>query len=289
MGRPVIETLSPGRPRLESTRFLPPVLSPLIAAAERGESLIGAVEAIVRVLGFDSMMYGTSLRTRPENEETGYVFTTLPREWVMRYDQNSYVEVDPRIRHIYDSAMPLIWDQKSERGKDAATDAFLDDAAAFGVCSGVAVAVFSAWGGHVIVAYNSRRPEIDEVRGYAISRSLPELSLLAVYFHELFMRTVIKPGVPSVLHGVPLSAREKKCLQFSAHGLTSREIAGELHISERMVELHFSHLRTKLGAANRHEAIAKAFDAGIIRRGELPAVEHARSGGESRRQLRPIA
>ena len=120
----------PPVPGLEGARFMPQVLSPLITAAERGKPLEPAVSALVRVLGFDSFMYGTGVSDRPNSEQKSYVFTTLPRAWVIRYQQRAYIEVDPRIQHVFDSAMPFIWDQRSERGKSAAIDVFLDDAAA---------------------------------------------------------------------------------------------------------------------------------------------------------------
>ena len=203
----MLETTGPGRLRLESTHFLPQVLSPLVGAANRGEPLVPVVSAIVRILGFDSFVYGTSLCTRPDSEQKTYVFTTLPPDWVMRYDQRAYVEVDPRVLHIFDSAMPMVWDQRSERGKDAATDAFLDDAAAHGVASGVALAIYSA-DAHVMVAFNSAKPEIDELRRFEIARNVGDLFLLGVYFHEMFMKTVISQGLPPSSQGAPLSPRE---------------------------------------------------------------------------------
>ena len=266
----MLEALGIGRVQRAGAHFLPQVLLPLVSVAERGEPLEAAVEAVVKILGFDSFMYGTSLCTRPSSEQKSYVFTTLPAQWVAHYDQSSYIEVDPRVLHTFDSAMPLVWDQRSERGRDRATDAFLDDAAEHGVASGVTIAVYSAHNGHVVVAFNSALPVIDEFRRFEIARSLGDLFLMAVYFHELFMRLVVDKGIPPQSLGTPLSPQEKRCLMFAAHGFTSRHIASELHISERTVELHFSHLRSKLGVANRQEAIAKAIAASIIRRGELP-------------------
>lgn len=285
----MLEAREPGRPGRESSRFLPQVLSPLVSAAERGEPLASAVGAVVRILGFDSFMYGTSLCTRPGSEQKSYVFTTLPGEWVVRYDQRAYIEVDPRILHTFDSAMPLIWDQRSERGKDAVTDLFLDDAAAHGVASGITMAIYSACEGHVAVAFNSAKPEIDELRRFEIARNIGDLFLLGIYFHEMFMKTVIERGLPPASQGVPLSPQEKRCLMYSAHGFTSRHIAAELHISERMVELHFSHARSKLGVANRQEAIAKAVTEGIIRRGELPGSLDIQHRVEERRRTYGIA
>jgi DNA-binding CsgD family transcriptional regulator len=278
----MLEALGPGRPPRESARFLPQVLSPLVTAADRGESLVSAVAAIVRILGFDSFMYGTSLCPRPDGEEKSYVFTTLPSEWVSRYDQRAYIEVDPRVLHTFESAMPLIWDQHSERGRNAATDAFLEDAALHGVASGVTIAIYCAREGHVVVAFNSTQPDIDELRRFEIARNIGDLFLLGVYFHEMFMKTVIERGLPPSSQGAPLSPQEKKCLSFAAHGFTSRQIAAELHISERMVELHFSHLRSKLSASNRQEAIAKAFAEGMIRRGEISGLNLAAYRPEDR-------
>ena len=76
---------------------------------------------------------------------------------------------------------------------------------------------------------------------------------------------------------------------YSAHGFTSRHIATELRISERTVELHFSHVRSKLGVANRQEAIAKAINDGLIRRGHLPGPDDPQQGVEERRKAYGIA
>jgi LuxR family quorum-sensing system transcriptional regulator SolR len=48
--------------------------------------------------------------------------------------------------------------------------------------------------------------------------------------------------------------------------LTSLKIGASLGIGERTVHQHFSNLLGKLGATNRHEAIAKATAAGLIER-----------------------
>lgn len=262
--------LGPGKVTLEGSRFLPPILSPLISAAKRGEPLEPVVAAIIRMFGFDSFMYATTFSPRRGQEAISYVFTTLPREWVLRYDQQAYIEADPRVLYSFDSAIPFVWDQQSERGKSAATDAFLDDAAAHGVASGVSFVVYSAAGGNVLLAFSTARPEIDELRRFEISRNLGDMVLLGIYFHELFMKTVVERGLPPKFQGAPLSPQEKRCLALSAHGYTSRRIASVLKISERTVELYFSQLRTKLNVTTRQEAVGKAIEERIIRHGQLP-------------------
>jgi len=265
----MLRPLGPGKLTFEGMRFLPPILSPLIEAAKRGDALEPVVTAIVRMLGFDTFMYATSLSPRRGQETVNYVFTTLPLEWVARYDQQAYIEVDPRVVCTFESALPFVWDQKSERGKSVAVDAYLDDAAAHGVASGVSFVIYSSIGGHILGAFNSARAEIDELRRFEIARNLGDMLLLGIYFHEVFMKTVVERGLPPKFQGAPLTPQEKRCLALSAHGYTSRKIASTLKISERTVELYFSQLRTKLGVSSRQEAVGKAIEERIIRHGHL--------------------
>lgn len=59
----------------------------------------------------------------------------------------------------------------------------------------------------------------------------------------------------------PLSAREREVLALLADGMTDREIAEALTISQRTVETHVSSLLHKLGVRNRSEA-ARRFHEG---------------------------
>ena len=48
----------------------------------------------------------------PDKEAQLFVFTTMPAEWMMLYDQKAYVEVDPRMQLIARSTMPVLWEQR---------------------------------------------------------------------------------------------------------------------------------------------------------------------------------
>jgi len=61
-----------------------------------------------------------------------------------------------------------------------------------------------------------------------------------------------------------LSPREAEVLRLLATGKTNKEIAFELHISEKTVVNHVSHLFAKTGAGNRVEAAAFAARHGLI-------------------------
>jgi DNA-binding CsgD family transcriptional regulator len=61
-----------------------------------------------------------------------------------------------------------------------------------------------------------------------------------------------------------LSAREIECLRLAASGFTTEMIAKKLGIAARTAQFHFDSIRSKLGATNRQEAIARAVREGLI-------------------------
>ncbi len=61
-----------------------------------------------------------------------------------------------------------------------------------------------------------------------------------------------------------LTQREGEVLALLARGLTNKEIAEELVVTERTVKFHVSSLLRKLGAGNRTEAVTIAAQLGLV-------------------------
>lgn len=62
----------------------------------------------------------------------------------------------------------------------------------------------------------------------------------------------------------PLSTREREVLRLVAQGLPSKQIAGQLSITERTVKFHTASVMRKLGADNRAQAVAIAAQRGLL-------------------------
>ncbi len=64
-----------------------------------------------------------------------------------------------------------------------------------------------------------------------------------------------------------LSDRETEVLASVARGLSNREIARSLHLSEATVKTHLIHVFNKLGVADRTAAVTVALERGVLRLG----------------------
>jgi DNA-binding NarL/FixJ family response regulator len=60
-----------------------------------------------------------------------------------------------------------------------------------------------------------------------------------------------------------MTSREKEVLAHIAKGLTNRQIAERLVVSEKTVATHVGHILTKLGLPSRAAATAYAYEHGL--------------------------
>ena len=99
------------------------------------------------------------------------------------------------------------------------------------------------------------------------SRITPSMaSKLLVEFNAMATRARQRPQLP----GPVLTAREMEVLRLVARGMSNREIADELYISENTVKNHVRNILEKLHLHNRMEAVVYAMRERLL---ELPGAD----------------
>lgn len=261
------------RPRTSARRLIPPLLQPLIDARDRGEDARPLVTQFARSFGFDTFFYAYTNSATPLHEAQLYVYSTCPREWFRIYDENHYIEIDPRFALAREGASAVVWDQSSERDQDPAVDAFLDACGQYGICSSIVSYFHREAQSSFMVALNSPRPVIDPLWRSMIARNVGDFQAFALGFHDAFMSDIVGGSLQAQWRlGQPLIRREREILELAADGQSNDEIALFFATTERAIRQSFDAIRAKLGAKNRTEAVAMAIRANLIQGFTRPAL-----------------
>jgi NarL family two-component system response regulator YdfI len=101
-----------------------------------------------------------------------------------------------------------------------------------------------------------REALFDTIRAAARGESLLPASVVE--------KVVARLPEPQPAKTAVLSEREQQVLAFLAQGAANKEIARQLHITERTVKAHVTSLFNKLGVSSRAEAVAGAMRSGLL-------------------------
>lgn len=106
------------------------------------------------------------------------------------------------------------------------------------------------------VGYLLKDADADEIVA-ALRRAAAGETVLSEAVAERVVRTLRR-------RRVGLSDRERQALALVAQGLSNREVAARLYVTEATVKTHLIHAFAKLGVDNRTAAVAAARDAGLL-------------------------
>ncbi|MBT8226594.1 MAG: response regulator transcription factor [Dactylosporangium sp.] len=121
---------------------------------------------------------------------------------------------------------------------------------------------------------DARRPElVNAVRVVASGDSLLAPAVTRRLIADLVSRGPLVPVQTNRLAG--LTPRETDTLRLVARGLSNAEIAARLRVSEHTVKTHVSSLLAKLALRDRVQAVAFAYESGLI----VPGVSPPGGGG----------
>jgi DNA-binding NarL/FixJ family response regulator len=109
----------------------------------------------------------------------------------------------------------------------------------------------------------SRARLVDAVRLVAAGEALLAPSVTRRLIEAFVRRPPPSDKTPAAF--AELSQRELEVLRHLAAGLSNREIAMVLYVSEATIKTHVAHILTKLGIRDRVQAVVAAYDHGFAR------------------------
>lgn len=249
--------VAPARMQIPSREAVPDFLQPIFAAVETGTSIEAVLGTIARELGFTSFLYKGNIanRGRPGIAHGFYGWANVPLIWTQRYADHEYIEVDPRVTRTWNSELPQVWDQQSERGVSAVIDAFLDDALAHGIGSGIVVAFPAPLGARASFSLNVPEAIVAAERQREWQEKMGDIYLFGVIIHALWVATVVENPQGRPAPGQAVSQREARLLLQVAGGASEREVAAEMGLSRAEVGRRLRGVCCKLGASTIEEAV----------------------------------
>ena len=114
--------------------------------------------------------------------------------------------------------------------------------------------------GHAVVLHRTGRRDEAASKVESVLATARRLGLARLEREAQAVRDDLGMGIgPARIVVGGLSTREAELLTEVAAGRSNRELADRFHVSVKTVERHLSNIYTKLGVANRAEAVAAAF------------------------------
>lgn len=183
------------------------------------------------------------------------IVSNWPADLVAAYDKSGFLSKSPVVKSLRKSTKPFIWEANAIDPQSSMFPGpeYSELFARFGVNMSVTIPVQQASGQRGVVTLSGKRNLPTE----------PELMEISYYANLLFSQ-IAEIGNGEQEQENVLSSRERECLQWTASGKTSQEIATILELSEHTVNHYLSAACQKLGAVNRAHAVAKSIRSGLL-------------------------
>ena len=204
---------------------------------------------------------GAALPSVPRNpQRLPFHLSNYPKEWVLRYFRERYLDTDPVVISAIARRLPFAWDDgPGSRSRLLPKQRkMMSEASEFGIRFGYTAPVRGPNGE---LALLTLAWDDAEVFRKAIAAQRDRLLLTAIFAHEAVARLLPKTAPISAN---TLTNAEKECLLWAARGKSSWETAQILGRSESTINFHLKNASEKLQAANKCHAVVKAVLDNII-------------------------
>jgi LuxR family quorum-sensing transcriptional regulator LasR len=210
---------------------------------------------VLHRIGYDS--YLLSLGSSTTNDPFNRIMTTYPSDWLRRYKDENFIQVDPIIRHCRHHFVPLVW-VDARRQARSRTNEFWKAREEYGLLQGVSIPLrCNEMVGSLNVAHCMNSTDgFDD----GLDAPLGKLFMLIPFLLEGSQKHLIKPGEKFC----SLTLRESEVLKWSCVGKTTWEMSCILGCSERTINFHIANASRKLGSFSRRQAVGVALAQGLI-------------------------
>jgi len=230
----------------------------LIQRARTPEDVCRALIDVTSRYGLTALLAGTVPgQGTPGEEQRGHVLLCdWPQDWLQRYVERNYVDHDPLVKYMRANPSQTTWSDAAARiDLDRSAREVFCDAGAYKLNDGFAFPLITLEGEVVMVSLGGEHVELDE-------HAIGVISLASTY--AIGRAIQLSSEHQTIEHRPELTPRETECMRWAAAGKSEWEISQILGISEHTSEKHLLNAKSKLGAANRVQAIAEAIRHGYI-------------------------
>ncbi|WP_095196544.1 LuxR family transcriptional regulator [Pseudomonas sp. Irchel 3A7] len=210
---------------------------------------------VLRRIGYDRFLLSLSCATT--NDPFSRIMTTYPSDWLRRYKDENFIQVDPIIRHCRHHFVPLYWEAARRQARGRSHE-FWKVREGYGLLQGVSIPLRCnemVGSLNVALSMNSNDKLYD-----GLNSSLGKLFMLVPFLLEGSQKQLKEPREQFC----SLTLRESEVLKWSGVGKTTWEISCILGCSERTINFHIANASRKLGSFSRRQAICVALAQGII-------------------------
>jgi LuxR family quorum sensing-dependent transcriptional regulator len=227
-----------------------------IAGLETQFDAIRYMKKTTQAFGFKTFLICMVPSFDTEKLANASILSNIPADLVNKYDSISLLKQSTGIRRLRETTTPFqltVEDWEKESGRSPQTNDYIAMLREHGIFQANYFPVHDADGSRATVVWMGKRADL------AMS-AMMELQMIAIHIYNRLTE------IGSFWKGAPvaLSEREIQCLNWTAAGKTSSEIAGILGLSEHTVNHYLNHVSKKLDAVNRTQAVVKAMKKGYI-------------------------
>jgi len=190
------------------------------------------------------------------------VITSYPRDWIERYAEENYMDVDPVFRRGRMPGPAFLWDCRDQNAASSAKERrFFNDALSAGIRAGVTTPISAGFGRFAMLSFaaDEAAPELERIVEDA--KDILQMMSVACHAHVHARFSDVSSGIET---NAPLTQRERQCLAWASSGKTREETAMIMSVSDRTVKFHLDNARQKLGASTITHAVALAMRQGLL-------------------------